>query len=469
MQQRLTFIITITIATITLTLWFNKKPTLPIKKRIANKQKQNKKQKTGSINIKGKLLHFQTPPGKHKGNWTNFRGSNHDNICTNTTQLANNWKKHQPKILWQIKLGEGHAGPAIYNGKVYILDYKEKKHADSLRCYSLDTGKELWNRSYKINIKRNHGISRTVPAVNAHYAVTLGPKCQVMCVDANNGNFLWGIDLVKEWNSKVPLWYAGQCPIIENNQAIIAPAGKALLIGIDCATGKIAWQTPNPNNWQMSHASIMPITINGKKLYIYTALEGIALISAEKIDRGKLLLTSTLWKHSVIAPSPLIMDNGYVMLTAGYGAGSILIQITENNNQYNIKKIYQKSKKEFACEQQTPIFYKNHLFTIMPNDAGILRRQFVCMNKKGEIIWNSGKENRFGLGPFIIADNKFYIINDNGTLTMIEASTKQFKILAKKQMLKGVDAWAPPAIVNGYLLMRDSKHLLCINISKQTN
>ena len=37
------------------------------------------------------------------------------------------WGNKEPKILWQLDLGEGHAAPAIYNGKVYLLDYIEDK------------------------------------------------------------------------------------------------------------------------------------------------------------------------------------------------------------------------------------------------------------------------------------------------------------------------------------------------------
>ena len=44
-------------------------------------------------------------------------------------------------------------------------------------------------------IKRNHGMSRTVPAVNGRDIVTMGPKCHGTCLDAETGEFLFAIDL----------------------------------------------------------------------------------------------------------------------------------------------------------------------------------------------------------------------------------------------------------------------------------
>ena len=148
-------------------------------------------------------------------------------------------------------------------GRAYVLDYDQTARRDVLRCLSLADGQEIWNRSYPIEVKRNHGMSRTVPTVTDKYVVTLGPKCQVLCVDAQSGDYRWGIDLVREYHAKVPAWYAGQCPLIDGDKVILAPGGDALLIAVDCATGKVLWKTPNPHGWNMTHSSIIPITFHG--------------------------------------------------------------------------------------------------------------------------------------------------------------------------------------------------------------
>lgn len=406
-----------------------------------------------------------------KGKWTRFRGEDFDNINKEKIKLISSWKDG-PKILWSVDLGEGHAAPVIQNGKVYILDYHEIKKSDQLRCFSLETGEEIWRRWYKVKIKRNHGMSRTVPAITEDYIVTIGPRGHVMCCNPENGDFLWGIDLEKDQNSEIPFWYTGQCPIIENGTLILAPGGKSLLSGYDCSNGELLWETPNPDNWKMSHSSIIPMTYKNTKMYVYAAIGGICGIAAEGENIGKVLWKTNEFAPSVVAPSPVILDDGKIIITAGYGAGSMLFQLVEYGNGFEVVVLQKfKPKDGIASEQQTPILYKNRLFSIVPKDAGAIRSQFVCCdpNDCQTVLWTSGKDERFGLGPYIIADDKFFILDDDGTLTIAKADVSKFSYLDKAQIIEGQDAWGPLAIADGKLIMRDSKKMVCIDITANNN
>ncbi len=422
------------------------------------------------VNIGETFIQFQNDNNLGpSGSWTRFRGSNFDNINTQKIELIDKFPKDGPNIIWEVNLGEGHAAPAVYNGRVYILDYLEEEKADALRCFSLETGDELWQRKHSVHIKRNHGMSRTIPAITEKFIVAIGPKGHVMCCNPENGDLLWGIDLVRTYHTEIPFWYTGQCALIDGDNAIIAPGGTSLLIAVDCNTGDVIWETPNIDNWGMSHSSIMPMTIEGKKMYVYAAIGGICGVSAEGDDIGKILWKLTDFNPNVVAPSPILLDNGKIFLTAGYGAGSILFKVENKNNSFVTTVLEQfKPKEGIASEQQTPITFNNHIFTILPKDAGSNRNQFVCCstNDCKNILWTSGKSERFGLGPYVVADNKFFILKDDGTLSIAKATTKEFILLDKRKIMNGHDAWGPMAIVDGRLLMRDSKKMLCIDILK---
>jgi outer membrane protein assembly factor BamB len=69
------------------------------------------------------------------------------------------------------------------------------------------------------------------------------------------------------------------------------------------------------------------------------------------------------------------------------------------------------------------------------------------------------------LGPFIWADGKFYLLNDDGTLHIIKADTRGYQHLDSKVIIEnGHDAWAPLAIADGYMVLRDADKMVCINI-----
>jgi outer membrane protein assembly factor BamB len=422
---------------------------------------------TEEIKIGEYFKQFDTYSSSLTEKWQGLRGVNHDNILKTSYPINEKWDSKPPKIVWSIETGEGHAAPAIYNGLVYFIDYDEIDKADVLKCISLTTGKEIWRRWYSVNIKRNHGMSRTIPAVNDDYVVTIGPRCHVMCVERLTGKLLWSIDLEKQYKTETPLWYTGQCPLIDNNVAVIAVGGSLLMIGVDCKTGKIIWETPNPNSRKMSHSSILPVTILDKKMYVYVSIGSVFGVSAEQTDAGKLLWEICDWAPSVIAPMPVYLGNNRLFVTGGYGAGGAIIQLSGNKDNIRVKLEEKFEPHEgLASEQQTPIVYNGKIYGILPKDAGANRNQFVCYDKGNlkKPIWQSGKTNRYGLGPYMLLNDKFLILSDDGVLTMISATANEFILINELKILDGHDAWGPFAFADGHLLLRDSKKIYCVDM-----
>ncbi len=408
-------------------------------------------------------------PSDLGGAWPRFRGGNFDAVSAEKVPLANSWPPAGPPVLWSVELGEGYAGAAVLGGKVYILDYDEEKRGDALRCLSLADRKEIWRLWYPLRLPSQHGVSRTVPAVTEKFVVTLGPACHAMCADAQTGKFLWGIDLVHEYGAKVPLWYASQCPLIDDGRAIIAPAGSSLMIAVDCATGEVLWKTPNPHGWKMTHSCITPMDWSGRRMYLYCASGGLVGVSA--ID-GKILWEYPGWKVPTSnAPAPVIVGDGRIFLTGGYHAGSIMLSLTEQDGKIVPKELFRLGEDVFGCEMQTPILYKDHFYGVMARDkeVGRLKEQLVCLDLQGRQVWTSGPDNRFGPygGPYIIADNKIFVMNDHGVMTLLEATPKGYRQLARAKVLAGKESWAPMAVAGGRLIIRDKKTMVCLDVREK--
>ncbi|MEN8155467.1 MAG: PQQ-binding-like beta-propeller repeat protein [Bacteroidota bacterium] len=407
-----------------------------------------------------------------KESWPRFRGANFDNISRSRVALVEKFPAGGPRVMWKADLGEGFAGAAIYKGVVYLLDYDEEMRADLLRAFSLETGEALWNRGYYINLKRNHGMSRTVPAVTEEHIVTIGPRGHVMCVRRQDGELLWGLNVELDYQAEIPLWNTGQCPLVDNGKAIIATGGKALMVAVELESGEVLWETPNRHGWQMSHSSVMPWEYRGVKMYVYSAFGGACGIAAEGPQAGEVLWETTAWNHQTVAPSPVCLPDGKVFMTAGYGAGSMVLQLHGQGPHFDAEVIAEYAPKEgLASEQQTPVGFEGHLLGILPKDAGPLRNQLVCVHPDDftRIVWSSGPEHRFGLGPYMIADNKLFIVSDDGTLTIVRPGTSRYMELDSYKVLEGHDAWGPLAVADGYLVMRDSKTMVCLDMAVERN
>ena len=401
------------------------------------------------------------------GEWPCFRGVNHDNIASNARPMS--LPKDGFKDMWSLETGEGHAAPVISEGRAYVLDYDERMSADALRCLDLQTGKQLWKRWYRVPMKRNHGFSRTIPAICGGLVVTIGPEGHVMCCDKLSGEMKWSIDMKKRFETEIPFWYTGQCPLIDNDILVLAPAGKdTLMLGVDVKTGKTLWGTPNTVEFKMSHSSVMPMTLGGTRTYVYIGVGGVCGVSAETENAGKLLWSANKWQPSVVAPSPMQISQNQVFLVAGYGAGGALLQVDKSGSGWNatVKDSY-KASEGMSSEQQTPINYKGKLITILPKDGGGMRERLVIYSPDNlhKPIWTSAADERFGLGPYLVVDDKLFAFKEDGELYAYQLGTGSMTLLHKQRVMEeGIDAWGPLAYADGMLLVRDSKTIKCLRV-----
>lgn len=399
--------------------------------------------------------------------WPCFRGASHNNQTSLSTNMK--WVDGDFEEMWSVGTGEGHAAPVISEGRVYVLDYDEQLSSDALRCFDLHTGRQLWRRWYRVPMKRNHGFSRTIPAVSNGVVVTIGPEGHVMCCDKITGQMKWSIDMKRRFGTEIPFWYTGQCPLIVNDVLVLAPAGKdTLMIGVDVQTGKTLWGTPNDIGFKMSHSSVMPITLAGTPTYVYAGVGGVCGVSAEAGNYGKLLWSTTKWQPSVLAPSPLQIAQNQVFLVAGYGAGGALLQVDKQGTSWKatIKESY-KASEGMSSEQQTPINYKGTLITILPKDGGGMRERLAMYSPQDlhHPIWTSASDERFGLGPYIVVGDRLIAFKEDGELYVYQLNTNSMKLLCKQRVMKeGVDAWGPMACADGMLIVRDAKTIKCLKI-----
>ncbi len=400
-------------------------------------------------------------PSTLSGQWPCFRGPERDGICHEPTPLRRNWPPSGPPVLWTITLGEGYAGAAISGGCAYVLDYDEPAQSDTLRCLSLDDGQEVWHNSYPVELIASHGITRTTPAIADGRVITIGPRCHVACWDAASGACHWLIDLELEYGTITPRWYTGQCPLIDGDRLILAPSGQALLVAIDLATGKPIWKTPNPRGWKMTHVSVVPMQWQQQRTYVYCTTAGVVGVSA---DDGRILWEYPDWiEQFAIAPSPVVLPGDRLFLSSGYDkkVGSVLLQLLPGSGKPTVQMLRQLSPREFNSEQQTPILYDGHLLGIRKQGNG----QLVCLDLEGNEIWNSGRD-RFGHGPYLIADGAVLALSTQGRLVMAEANTQQYRPLASHQVFDGgIDAWGPMALVQGRLILRDMTRMTCLDLN----
>lgn len=223
----------------------------------------------------------------------------------------------------------------------------------------------------------------------------------------------------------------------------------------------------------MTHTSVMPFDVDGVRQYVYAASGGVAGVAAEDgpaWKAGEILWTHPWKVNFANCPSPLALGDGRLFLTGGYGTGSLILRIRQRRWQFVVEEERRLSARQFSAEHQTPVHYEGRLYGIMAKEAGALGNQLVCLAPEGELLWSSGRANRFGLGPFLIADGLLVALEEKGTLTLAEASPNGYKPLAQARVIAdGYEAWGPMALAAGRLILRDLTRMLCLDLRSEAN
>ncbi len=84
----------------------------------------------------------------------------------------------------------------------------------------------------------------------------------------------------------------------------------------------------------------------------------------------------------------------------------------------------------------------------------------------GEVKWKTGEEPLFSKGGAVLADGLLLATDGNTKLYLIDPDPSGFKPLASVVVLEQGTNWAPLALVDGKLLIRDQKQMKCVRVAQ---
>jgi outer membrane protein assembly factor BamB len=401
--------------------------------------------------------------------WPGYYGPKRDSISTEE-DLLRSWPTEGPKVLWTAAIGIGYGGPAVSGGKVYLLD-RDDNTGDILRCFDLSNGKELWNFAYAAPGRVSHPGSRSTPVVDGNYVYTCGQQGDLYCINTNTHKPVWNKNIWKDFGGgRLPMWALAQNPLIYGNLLIVAPqAPQTTVVAYDKLTGELKWKSPVLSG---SAGYVSPSIIKiGKEDHLAMIMAATGFGSsaggggATGLDplSGKVLWTYTNWQCSIPAPHAVDAGEGRVLITGGYNAGAAMIKIQKKQDgAYEAAELFKTVN--FGAHTQPPILYKNHFYaqyTTNERNDGL-----VCMDMEGQIKWKTGRAPAFNKGGAILANGMLLATDGGKMLYLIDPDPSGFKRLASAELLGSGENWAPLALADGKLLIRDQANLKCVAVTK---
>jgi len=329
----------------------------------------------------------------------------------------------------------------------------------------LKTGHEEWTFRNEAPGSFSHNGTRSSPSIDGNRIYVGDPLGNVHCLDINSHQVLWHKNIWTDFGgTDLPRWAIAQNPLIFENMAIFASqTQKAGIVAYDKLTGKVLWTTPRLPGIP-GYVTPKLVKISGEDHLVMISAMGRGsnaekgAVSGYNPRNGDLLWSYDGWQCAIPVPNVTEIGDDRLFITGGYRAGCAIIQIGKLENSYAVNEILR--SKEFGTHVHPAILYQDHLYGHCSTNE--TRDGMVCMDLKGEIKWKTEKDPLFDKGGFILADDMLISHDGFGTLYLIDPTPEGFKVLAKAKLLETKEAWAPLALSDGYLLIRDQKQMKCV-------
>ena len=392
--------------------------------------------------------------------WPSWRGPNRDDISTETG-LLKTWPEGGPVKLWTSKdAGLGYSGVSIANGVLFTMgaDGTAEESNEFVVAINVESGEKIWQTNVGQFLDNGWGGGpRSTPTISGDRLVVISGKGEVVCLSTSDGVEKWRASLTG-LGGTIPSWGFCESALIDGDKVLVTPGGENGTIAcFNLQTGEKIWQSAEIRE-PANYASIIAVDHFGKRQYIQ--LTGQKVFGLD--GNGKLLWQQDFPGRIAVVPTPIYRD-GQVYVTAGYGTGCLLLNITANNK---VEKFY--DNKVMKNQHGGVLLVGDYLFG-HSDDNGI-----ICQNfNSGDLVWSDKKKNDAKIAV-TYADGLLYCLAENGgECFLVEASAAEYKEVSRFKMDPQTTQrnpnggiWTHPVISNGRLYLRDQDVICCYRIKE---
>lgn len=383
-------------------------------------------------------------------NWPNWRGPQGDGSSVETN-LPTQWDSIT-NVLWKIPVpGIGHGSPIVWEDRLFMITAIPETHERILLCYDCKSGDLLWQVTVlKAPLETKHAdnsFASGTPATDGKYVYVsfLDGKDIVVAAHDFTGRQVW---------IQHPGTFTGphgfNCsPALFEDKVIINGGTEvdAFITALDKTDGHSIWRVPLLHS-HMSYSTPIFREIGGRVQMLYCGNQEIGSYNPEDGTHNWFVTGPS---QEFCATPVYSAKEGLVFASSSWPERHLLAIRPDGQGDVSESHVAWRST-QGAYYVPSPILVGDYLITTMTNG------QVHCMEAAtGTILW---KENMGKQYPSaVLANGLVYMPNDAGMITVFKPGVT-YEGVSKNNM--GETLFASPAISNGKIYVRGTKHLFCI-------
>ena len=441
-----------------------------------------------------------TAAGARADDWPQWLGPRRDGVWRETGILEK-FPKDGPRVRWRTPIGQGYAGPAVADGRVYVLDrvlpggvtnptsgFDSKTVAGQERLLCLDeaTGKVLWTHEYDCTYNIGYPSGpRATPTVAGGKVYTLGAMGDLRCLDAESGKLLWSKNFLtdfpgrKDHRDKVGIWGCAAHPLVDGNRLICLVGGPDhLVVAFDKDTGQVLWHALSAA--QVGYAPPMIAEAGGKRQLIVWEPEAVHGLDPEG-GQVSWSVPFELRAPPCMAISTPRVAGDRVFVTSFYD-GSLMLKLDADRPGASVlwkaKGRSEKPEDTKALQSiiSTPVLKDGYLYGVC--SYGELR----CLKADtGERLWmtrqattRDGEPVRWANAFLVPQGDRFFLFNELGDLLIARLTPQGYDEVSRAHILEPTNpmpgrlvVWSHPAFANRSAYARNDKEIVCVSLAEE--
>lgn len=385
------------------------------------------------------------------GAWPDFRGPRRDGAYRGDP-IRTSWPASGLTPLWKQPIGGGYASFVVGGTRAFTIEQRGRQEV--VAAYDVSSGRELWMTAWDGEFQETMGGDgpRATPTWARGVVYALGALGELRALEDATGRTLWRTNILQDAGASNLQWGMAAAPLVVDDAVVVLPGGGGgqSVLAYHRSTGRRLWSAlPD----QAAYASPMLVEIGGRvQIVLLTATRLVGLSP----DGG-----AVLWAHpwqgpnnGINAAQPLLLGENRLYVSAGYGAGAAVIEVSGGPTGFNTREVWRntKMKNRFA----SAVVHEGVIYGL---DESILAAIDAAT---GELKWKGG---RYGYGQLLLADGHLIVLTEDGDLALVRATPERHEELVRFPVLNG-KTWNPPAMANGVLLVRNLAEMAAFDLRR---
>lgn len=366
--------------------------------------------------------------------------------------------------LWKTPVGEGHGGPVVAQGQVFLHFGEPGKFEETVAAFDAVTGKELWKKTYERRAAKfafGNG-PRGAPAVVNGKVYTFGITSVLTCLNADDGKLLWQVDCAKEYKAPALVFGSSCSPIVVDDHVLINVGAKgASIVAFDKNSGKEVWKKLDDG---ASYSSPIVLGTGDVKQVIFLTAKGLVSLSPRD--------GSLFWQHPLVdllsesSTTPVVV--GDVLFASSITTGSIGLKLENDRAIPAVSKGW--SNSSLSCYFATPVAVgTDTLYMVTGNNPLAFKKSAAVLRavdaKTGKELWKRDGVGAYHASLLRTGDGKLLLVEEPGNFVLVDPNRDKYTEIARTNKVCGT-TWAHPALANGRVYIRDAKNLICVEMPK---